>query len=494
MKIAIVGMGVAGGNTLRSLYEKNAVRPSDEIHVYEDRLTPGVGLPYQPDDDRLILNSFSMDVSLNPDDPDEYVKFLEEHYPGRFGRYEFTPRMIFGEYATQRFAPYLEKEEVQWIKKRVTRLTPILSDHHPDKLRFCVQVDQNRPGEIYDAVFLAVGHPPYADYYGLKGQPGYIHEPFPVSHLLEQIDPSKDRVGIVGSSLTALDVMEYLQESASFAYPLTFYTLHEPFATVKDTLYEGDEVFCTFDDAWIEAHRLPSGKIALDDVLAQFKKDLSDSQIHLDYIMEHFGTGSLYEVHQQLQQADEQLLKFQYYIALLSPHMTAIVNALDDRGRRHFFETYRPWYEYFHVQLSKVKMEKIWKGYLNGTIRFVREIVVIEPAKDKGVVIKTAHHRTYHADVLINATGFETRLSYAAAEDPLIHSLLEADLMMPSPQQDVAITWPGSQPLSRTYGVVDNLYLSGFWIGTTQYPNNNVQRAAQQGARMVDSFKKNNHR
>lgn len=492
MRIAIIGMGIAGGSTLRALYEQKAVRPHDEIHVYEDRQALGVGLPYQPDDERLLLNSFSQAVSLNADDPDDYVKFLERHYPGRFKTYEFTPRMIFGEYAQTLFLPYLKQKEVKLIRERVTSVVPFPETADSKQVTYRLQTAKG--SSDYDAVFLACGHPPYADYYGLKGQPGYIHEPFPVSTLLNQIDPNCDRVGIVGSSLTALDVMEYLQENAEWRYPITFFTRHEPFATVKDQLYEGDEVVFSLDETWLAQNRDAAGQITLQAALDQMQQDFTWSGIDLSYILENYQSGSLGEIKQQLQQTDEQLLKFQYYIAVLSEHLTALVHALEMGDRNEFFEKYRPWYEYFHVQLPRVKMQKIWDWYLAGKVRFVRDLKTITPRAKRGVVVKTAAQRTYQADVLVNATGFETRLVEATKVDPLIQSLFAADLLMPSPQQDVAITWPGSQPISRTYGVAPNLYMSGFWIGSTQYPNNNVQRTAQQGERMVASFKKNNLR
>ena len=121
----------------------------------------------------------------------------------------------------------------------------------------------------YDAVFLAIGHPPYADYYNLEGHPGYVHEPFPVSNLFDHIDPAKDRVGIVGSSLTALDVMEYLQENAEWKHPITFYTRHEPFATVKETYYEGDDVVYSMDKKCIEANNNEAVKLAFDTTWSQ---------------------------------------------------------------------------------------------------------------------------------------------------------------------------------------------------------------------------------
>lgn len=348
--------------------------------------------------------------------------------------------------------------------------------------------------EEYDAVLLAIGHPPYADYYHLKGQPGYIHEPFPVSKLFEKINPKEDRVGIVGSSLTALDMMEYLQESTEWKYPITFYTRAEPFATVKETYYEGKDVVYSLDENWLAENKNEAGQITLQDVWAQFEKDLKASDIHLDYILEHFKTGSLFEIREQLEQKDEQLLKFQYYIGVISGHLTDLLNAMQVTDRQEFFKTYRPWYEYFHVQLPQVKMQKIWDWYLEGKVRFVRGLTDIQPRDADGLVMKTAGGLSEETDILVNATGFETRLHVAAQSDSLIQSLLDTDLVTASSQADIAITWPGSQPITRTYGVVPNFYLSGFWVGSTQYPNNNVQRTAMQGERMVESFKKNNQR
>lgn len=49
MKIAIIGMGVAGISVLREWTKEKEINPSLEITVYGDEDTFGTGLPYQKD-------------------------------------------------------------------------------------------------------------------------------------------------------------------------------------------------------------------------------------------------------------------------------------------------------------------------------------------------------------------------------------------------------------------------------------------------------------
>ena len=100
----------------------------------------------------------------------------------------------------------------------------------------------------------------------------------------------------------------------------------------------------------------------------------------------------------------------------------------------------------------------------------------------------TANNDTYTADVLINATGFENRLSVAKEQDAFIKILYEKGIIMADEVGGIKVTWPYTQLISSRYGQLDHVYTLGTWILATQFANNAVSSNVRQACRIVHHF------
>ena len=62
-KLAIIGAGVAGVSVLNALLE-NPYYADCKIVIYDQQKTFGTGLPYQPDDEHLLINQTDL-ININ---------------------------------------------------------------------------------------------------------------------------------------------------------------------------------------------------------------------------------------------------------------------------------------------------------------------------------------------------------------------------------------------------------------------------------------------
>src|SRR5699024_12377371 len=80
MKIAIVGAGISGSSVLKTLITHPNFKKDDQIEVYETRKLLGVGLPYDSNDESVMLNVNPEMLSYDQSNPNNFVESLHENY------------------------------------------------------------------------------------------------------------------------------------------------------------------------------------------------------------------------------------------------------------------------------------------------------------------------------------------------------------------------------------------------------------------------------
>lgn len=480
MKIAIIGFGVAGGATLGRIIDRDNQDSVDEILVFESRSHLAVGLPYQPDDEALIVNSYARDLSLNAEDPEDFIQWLAEHYPDIDAQDEFVPRQIYGQYIQSIYLPYLNDERVRIIHERVTTVKP----QTQGKAQYQLQTDN---GEVLvDAVFLCIGHPPYADYYDLRGSDGYIHTPYPVSSQLWNLAET-DHVGIIGSSLTALDVVDYLLGQYDFEFPISFLIREEPFTTLKKGHYDG-QVKYSLTDTWLDHELQKAGRLTLKAIIDRVQADLASEGVDLKALYERYPSGSLAEMKEQLVNQPKAMRYATAYANRLAWDWGRLLPLLSADDRQTFFERIVPVFDHFHGQMPATKIKKIFKWLEAGEVRFITGLEEIFPQTAGGFEMTNRSGTVYHQDILINATGFDMRLEDVEIQDPLIDQLYQDRVILPHPQGGILVSEQSGELLSARYGQLKHMYLASLWVNSTYFPLNNAQRIARLAQRHVDHF------
>jgi len=255
MKIAVVGAGLSGANIVRSLLDHPNFKEKDTIDIFEPREKLGPGLPYHTTDDESIMLNVPPDImSVEPSNLDDFTEWLDENYEEPTNFEGLVSRPTYGKYLLERFAPYFNHQQVQHIKALVEDMYVLNTDANAAmSYAYQLKTENGWQEDIYDAVFLAIGHPPYNNFYDLIEAKNYIHNPYPMKEKLMHFD-NDQKIGIVGSGATGVDLMRFFDTNYELKHPLTYYDIKEPFNFV-DIPYEAGDVAFSFSMEWIEVEK-----------------------------------------------------------------------------------------------------------------------------------------------------------------------------------------------------------------------------------------------
>ncbi len=483
MKIAIVGFGVSGAALLMSLKTSGKLDKNMQVDIFDPNHEPAVGLAYGKDADHLLLNAFPTAMSLNPEDTDEFSKWLKKHYPKYDATVDLVPRTVFGEYASERLTPLLEKENVTHVKKEIIDVTV----REESSISYDLEtIDEEQYGN-YDYLFFAVGNPPYKDFYNLKGLKNYIHDPYPVVEKLKDIDADA-KVAIIGSNLTAFDLVNYLSHEKNLKHPLGIFTIVPYFNSLRVPPYQGPALNYSLDRKWIEeeVHK-HKGALPLERIVEAISQDLASNKIDLSAIRAQYDPADLEKTYQTyVDKEHPELSKLQGYIARLSGNLGDLYTALSKADQRRYHLKYAPLFSHYQVRLAPDAVENMYQLWKQDQLFVVPDLVDI--TKENTFVLRSESGKTYKADVVINASGFNFNTEAIGEDNPLLANLLDKGFLMDKDKRGILVTWPESQVINQRYGHLENCFFIGPWISNTHLGNNNVKALLEKADEIIQNY------
>jgi uncharacterized NAD(P)/FAD-binding protein YdhS len=201
--VIIVGAGFCGGVLAASLLRRPPADPT-EILLIERGTSVARGLAYASHEVPYVLNVPAGRLSIDPQDPMQFLKFARQAYPEADAE-DFMPRSLYGEYLqealdqAERSAP--PHVTLRRVFGEVTGITRNV-DPRLKALRANLAEGSTIPA---DRVVLALGNPPSAVHSwarGLSTHPAYVQDPWRLPISLG----AQHSVLIVGSGLTMVDV------------------------------------------------------------------------------------------------------------------------------------------------------------------------------------------------------------------------------------------------------------------------------------------------
>ncbi len=219
-QVAIVGGGFCGAMVAVQLVRKAAQSGMAMHLVMLDRQTSiAEGAAYRTPDVRHLLNVPASGMSAWPDRSDDFLEWAKRR-DSSVVPYSFMPRRAYGEYLRATFldtiaqagpqvSVEIRREEAETIERR-------------GKSGWRVQCKESQPIEA-DVVVLATGHRPLVDplserWSGSRAR--YIEDPW--SSLMLTAIEKGESVCLLGTGLTAIDVLQSLGGSARSAPVMAF--------------------------------------------------------------------------------------------------------------------------------------------------------------------------------------------------------------------------------------------------------------------------------
>jgi uncharacterized NAD(P)/FAD-binding protein YdhS len=203
--IVIVGAGFSGSVLATSLLRRPPPSSTD-IVLIERGTRIARGVAYASHEVPYVLNVPAGRLSVDPQDPLQFLKFVRQVYPEADAE-DFVPRSLYGDYLqevldqAERLSPrHVTLRRVFGEVTSITRSPPGGAMDKP--LLATLAEGSSIPA---DRVVLALGNPPspvHAWARGLSNHPAYVHDPWRMPKSLR----AQDSVLIVGSGLTMVDV------------------------------------------------------------------------------------------------------------------------------------------------------------------------------------------------------------------------------------------------------------------------------------------------
>jgi len=116
---------------------------------------------------------------------------------------------------------------------------------------------------------------------------------------------------------------------------------------------------------------------------------------------------------------------------------------------------------------------------------------LIEITKDDTFLLKSKSGKTYEADAVINASGFEFNTDSIDDKNPLLANLLNKGFLLAKDKRGILVTWPESQVINQRYGQLETCFFIGPWLSNTHYGNNNVKALVQKAGEIVNHYMDN---
>lgn len=488
MKIAVVGAGVSGSSVLRTLITHENFKNEDIIEVFEPRETLGVGMPYDEDDNTVMLNISPALLSYDQSNPNDFVEWLNENYEEPYNFEDLVSRPRYGKYLAERFAPYYNHQqvvhhplEVEDIKVLDAKSGALASNKHMGPFTYQLKTSEGWHSTIFDAVFFSVGHPPYADYYDLVGVENYIHNPYPMKEVLGNLE-GDEKIGIIGSGATGVDLMRFLLQNYDLKEPLTYYVPTGEIFNFPDIPYKGGDFQFTFSMDWIEETKDPlTGNIPLEKILATFMEDIKQGGVNVKEVYDRYKDDDLNAMRTALEEDDQELALIHAYHTKLVALLPYLFNTLSGEDKQRFLSDYHKKLLFFKSRVPNKTFKQLFKWMDEGKVRVIEGITDIQPQDNGGFTV--AANIIENADLMINATGFDTRIESAAKNFPLLKNLYHQEFILPHRNgRFILVDWPQAQVMNQRFGLMENVFFFGILIGGTQFENNDAQLTIRQAS------------
>lgn len=455
-----------------------------EVDIFDPRAELAVGSAYGTDSKHLLLNAFPTAMSLNPENKREFAEWLENHYPQYNARVDLVPRTVFGEYAKERLTPLLDKENITHQQKEIVDVTLIEKNSANS---YVLKDSTGQQHGDYDYLFFAVGNPSYNDFYELAGDENYIGDPYPVVDKLADI-ADDTRIAILGSSLTAFDLVNYLSHEKSLTQPIGVFTVVPYFNSLRVPPHQGAAMNYSLDHQWMtDKIRKYEGVIPLEQIVETIKADLQTNTIDLEAIREKYDPADLAGTyHAYFEEDHPELSKFQAYISHLSAHLGDLYMSLSKDDQVRYHADYAPLFGHYQVRLAPDAVNNMYQRMIENELFIVPDLKTIH--KTKPFTLESQQNVLYEADVIINATGFDFNTERIGQENPLMRNLLDQGFLLDKNQRGILVSWPESQVINQKYGQLENCFFIGPWISNTHYANNNVNALVSKAYEIVNNY------
>lgn len=472
-KIAIIGGGACGAAALiELLVQTTAGNLQDKVSftLIERRQDTGYGLAFGSKQKSHLLNTQANLMGIYAEEPTHFAKWLKDNG----GNYRtdvktkssennaYTSRLLYGHYVSEQLNKTIKAAQAKKCKVAIINAEATAIERQQDeKLKITLS---NGEQLVTDKILLALGTPKPNNFKKFRNNKQYIDFPWPTKRLIENTKKI-DRVGILGTSLSAIDAVMTLvdnghQGKITMFSPdgmlprvqpeenkevirkhLTLSNLHRlkrknghpPTAKqlfrlfIKDVEYLAGKQF-----NWKEFNRYAKDQLSLLEYDIKKAEKGGDLLLNMAYALRH-ETSTIWS----WMNIDQQILFGKW----LARHWTINRHAIPLHNAKRLANLLR-----------------------EGKLEIVAENEQIEFSKDTNqFIITTSKGKQYTVNRLVNATGSAAELE--GMDNLLIEDLLQKEYLTSHPIGGAVINPHTMQCISKKGG--ENIYAVGHLVNGT---------------------------
>lgn len=474
-RIAIIGLGISGSACLAA-YQHLAQSHDFELTVFDRDPYFGRGIPFTESYEGALMNTRNAGLTYDQAYPGDFDAWLQAKDPDRDWP-DYSSRHLYGTYLRERVEELIARLPVEEVKEYVVKLD---FDRVQAAWRLETESGQIYPG--FDRIHLCCGDLGTRDFYHLQGTPRYLNQAYPLEAERYELDrEGPRRFAVIGTSLSAIDVIKYLADtcqpdqilafsrgnqfpivSGEEATDLSWRFLSEE--NFQEALKSEEGLSYKHLDQWIQSECqnldlswAESQEVTLSAGLEGIRRaiDWTDQGAVLEALATRV-TRLLFHYWQYLSLSDRQAFtdKYDKVFSLAKGKMPlASANSLLDLADQGCL-----------VSCSGV--DEVVYDRLTDCYYLLDE---------EGMVVE-------EVDFIVNATGINLDLRQDLPEGSLLYDLRNAGWLNPDPGQGVSLDVNHYQLISPRFGRLDHVHPHGLLIAPSVYHNNStttIQRYAQ---------------
>lgn len=286
IELAIIGGGPSAACVVQAVTQRLAPLAPVSITVFEPGPNLWRGRVFQPNGDEVLANVSMKDMSARAWDADHGVRWLGDHNLAHLATdMAFSGRSLVGRYIEDSVDQAVATLHSLGSRLRVEKQA--VHELIMDKGRLRVHGDGWHAGPFNHAV-LCVGAPASYDHYQLAGADGFVGDPYPLRQSQAEI-PANARVGIVGSGLTAVDVVMGLR-ARGHQGPITMFSRKGMLPAVRRQPVKRELRHLTVSG--VEHLAAQNEGLSVDDVTGLVLAELADAGANVAAIKDDLACGA----------------------------------------------------------------------------------------------------------------------------------------------------------------------------------------------------------
>lgn len=492
INIGIIGCGAAAVTLIRCLIEEAVLHNFYQftLTIFELSSDLGVGFAYQRDLRNLILNRPINTSAAHHALLDEFYRWVMERPqfskfiivdPQQNDDLSYISREIFGYYIKDIFEETLKKYNAFGVKVNIIQKA-VIAIHSMNP--FAIEV-KDKDIFFVDRIVLCTGNTKPVDVYSLQNTPRYINIPYPLEQQIKCIH-KKQHVGIIGNSLTAVDIalsLSHLGHSGK----ITMFSRHYVNPRVRSTAKSYILQFLTLTS--LERIKHQKGHLTLRDALRLFRKELKNSGSNDHWkklFIEDDKQKNLIQILEEEIDASKEQRIWQSILSATNQIIEEYWDAFDQESKSIFMKKFhRIWLNNrspIPLTNAKLLLEMAEKQFLS-SMHGLKEIYYV-PERQK-YIANHAKGEPVEVDWIINATGPS---KYIERDNLLLYGLIEKGFAKENSFGGLDVDFNTSYLLNHEGKVMDTINALGHNTTGVYYYTSSLEMIAKKSKKIAQQM------